>query len=704
MKTLIVMCGVMCSGKSTFVKAHGLENNVVCPDSIRIQVAGTTYDENGNYAIRYDNDCEKVVWDMAKNMVRTRLEKGNLTVLDAMNVSIKNVRPFLQIAKDTLSRVFVVDMMSENSFEDCLERNEARTFNKIPVDAMYRAYEQYKTLEWSRSVQVIKPSDFEKVVYRKPVEVEHDYVAVFGDIHGCYDVMMEALDSLPENTLKVFVGDYCDRGDKSSKVLQWCLEHKEDEDKIFIEGNHEAHLRNYAKGIPATPAFEESTRRDLETTGVPRKEVRRFLSRLREMFYFTIGGHTVVATHGGLSTMNKNLVFVPSYEMIHGVGKYGDMNVVAQTWDTLCDGVIQVHGHRNIYEANIQESKYSYNLEGKIEFGGDLRMVIFGKDGSIETRKFRNKYLMNQKYDKTSVADFVEALRNNRLIREKQFGDISSFNFTKQAFFSGIWDNMSQKARGLYINTKTNEVVARGFDKFFNIGERPHTDIDDLARDFQYPVEVYLKENGFLGLVGYDSASDTLIITSKSNLEGTYAGYVKDNLLAKVGANGIDKIKKYVKDNKCTLALEVCDKINDPHIIEYPDSDVYLLAIINNDIIYRDKDYSVVVDVAKELGLNYKKKVATLLTQNDFYQFIAKDFGKNIEGFVFEDLTGYMVKYKTPYYNYWKHKRSIVQCKKPNLVDDSDTLFYDWFLQSDFDKETDIITLRNAYLKEKAGS
>lgn len=74
----------------------------------------------------------------------------------------------------------------------------------------------------------------------------------------------------------------------------------------------------------------------------------------------------------------------------------------------------------------------------------------------------------------------IDDLRANKNIVERKYGDISSFNFSAGAFFNKIWDEQTVKARGLYINTKTGKVVARSYDKFFNIGERPETQMDAL--------------------------------------------------------------------------------------------------------------------------------------------------------------------------------------------------------------------------------
>lgn len=64
------------------------------------------------------------------------------------------------------------------------------------------------------------------------------------------------------------------------------------------------------------------------------------------------------------------------------------------------------------------------------------------------------------------------------------------------------------KARGLFINRNTNEIVSRSYNKFFNIEERLTTKMHVLVNTLRFPVTVYDKANGFLGTVGYNSETD----------------------------------------------------------------------------------------------------------------------------------------------------------------------------------------------------
>lgn len=66
---------------------------------------------------------------------------------------------------------------------------------------------------------------------------------IVGDVHGCYDDMMDLLNKIEEHDSDaqiIFVGDFIDRGPDVSKVLEWCLSHITPDGKYqSVRGNHE---------------------------------------------------------------------------------------------------------------------------------------------------------------------------------------------------------------------------------------------------------------------------------------------------------------------------------------------------------------------------------------------------------------------------------------------------------------------------------
>src|SRR5690348_16903958 len=49
--------------------------------------------------------------------------------------------------------------------------------------------------------------------------------------------------------------------------------------------------------------------------------------------------------------------------------------------------------------------------------------------------------------------------------------DVRIFNYTQHCQFEGAWDEVTKQCRGLILNVKTGEVIAKPFPKFFNYGE-----------------------------------------------------------------------------------------------------------------------------------------------------------------------------------------------------------------------------------------
>lgn len=74
-----------------------------------------------------------------------------------------------------------------------------------------------------------------------------EVVYAVGDIHGCYDLLQELVDSICYDArsvagrrILVTLGDYVDRGPKSAEVMDWlCGPDPEGFERISLAGNHE---------------------------------------------------------------------------------------------------------------------------------------------------------------------------------------------------------------------------------------------------------------------------------------------------------------------------------------------------------------------------------------------------------------------------------------------------------------------------------
>jgi serine/threonine protein phosphatase 1 len=72
---------------------------------------------------------------------------------------------------------------------------------------------------------------------------QHNYLAI-GDIHGCLNSLNQLLKKLEDYSdyTFIFVGDYIDRGPDSSGVIERLIQFQQQQDCIFLRGNHEQML------------------------------------------------------------------------------------------------------------------------------------------------------------------------------------------------------------------------------------------------------------------------------------------------------------------------------------------------------------------------------------------------------------------------------------------------------------------------------
>lgn len=736
MRTLLLLRGAPGCGKSTWILRNGLKEYTLCADDIRMQCCAPKLDVSGNFSI--DQTADKDVWSMLFKMLELRMRSGAFTVIDATNSKTSEINRYKDLCETYRYRMYCVDM-TDIPIETVKKRNaEREELKRVPDAAIDKCYSRFATQKIPSGVTVIKPKELDKIWLKTFDMNEWKKIHVLGDLHGCNTVLQQYLNDnggFRDDEFYIFVGDYIDRGIENAELLSTLMQMAGKKNVLLLEGNHERHLWNWANDCPTkSREFEFSTKLQLEDAGVDKKAVRNFYRRLGQCAYFDYAGNTFVVTHGGLSTAvpSRGMAYISTDQMIRGVGSYNEAEDADNAFmRTTLPHMYQIHGHRNVKGLPVQVNASCFNLEGRVEFGGNLRCVQLLSDGSIKTVETQNTVFKPPETPKSeeeqkravTVGDAIIAMRSNKFIQEKRFGDISSFNFTKQAFYDKVWDEQTTKARGLYIDVPRQKVVARAYNKFFNVNERPETKFDILREKLTFPVTAYVKENGFLGIVAYNEADDGLFITTKSAPDGDFAVWLKEMLYKVTTEEQREKIKRYSKENNVSFVFECVDQVNDPHIISYPYSGLYLLDIIYNDLEYRKLPFNELCEVTDTLGLVHKERACVLESWQDFFDWYYKvtdeDYlykERHIEGFVVEDAVGYMVKLKLAYYNFWKFMRGIAhETIKKGYVDPRRTsalvtplanAFYGWIknlraMSEDPDSiPKDICTLRSLFYYE----
>lgn len=734
MRTLILMRGAPACGKSTFIKEHNLQDYTLCTDNLRLMYKAPQLNVQGNFEISQEDN--KIVWNTLFQMLEHRMKNGDFTVIDATTSTTKEMNKYLVLAKEYKYRTFLVDM-TNIPMETCISNDSKRDILRcVGREVIEKFYERFKTEIIPNGIEIIKPNELDKV-WNKHIDLtSYKKIHVIGDVHGCYDVLNKYIKengNLNKNECYIFVGDYIDRGDKNAETLKYLFEIQQLSNVYLIEGNHESWLCEWSNNrAAASKQFETVTKNELELNNINKKETRKFYRGLYQALFIKYHEKEFLISHGGVSRCDDNKVYtlISTKQLIKGVGRYSEIDEVDKNFHiNTTSKISQIHGHRNTNNTQIITHQNTYNLEGAVEQGGNLRCLQIFKDkaNSVKTHAIEYKNTIskvtdvnsnvkdivntNKNLDEIAICDFVNCARNNLLIKEKQFDNISSFNFTRKAFYKKEWNDLTIKARGLYIDTKINAVCARGYEKFFNIGEREDTQIEILADKLKYPVNIYVKENGFLGIVGWDYSKQDLLITTKSAIDGDYAKWFKEILFNKLSIDAIRFMTEYIKNNKVSFVFECIDIERDPHIIGYSTSNVVLLDIIKNKLDFEKLSFKELQSISKNTGIQIKKKKLTCETKEDFlnwYNSFLFHYNDNlhiehIEGFVIEDSNYYMIKLKTYYYNMWKKLRGAVakankyQCNL-NGYNEKEKEFIIWYLKNQQNlKGKDIIELRDLH-------
>lgn len=751
MRVLLLFRGASGCGKSAFIKEHGLEQYTLSSDEIRLNFQSPILNPDGTLGISQKANSQ--VWKMLFNLLEKRMSKGEFTVVDATNAKTSDISRYKEMADRYRYRIYLIDM-TDIPIETVKARNASRLpeYKRVPDYVIDNMYVSFATQNIPKGIKVIKPEEFDTILYKPTDFSQYEKIHHIGDIHGCNTVLQRYLDGdLKDNELYIFCGDYLDRGIENAEVLEFLLSIYEKPNVILLEGNHEVYLRNLSSNIEDyTKTFKLETLPEINKAIRSKKFTKRDLRKLCRSFgqvcYYTYHGKKVLVCHGGISNMKENLIFVSTDQIIRGVGNYEDYMDCAMAFERNTNSnTYQISGHRNMHWHAIQATDRCFNLEGKVEFGWYLRTVTLDKNGfktyNVKNNVFRIQDTKEDIEENKELThdDFIESLRKSNLIKEKVMGNISSFNFTRGAFYKKAWNKQTIKARGLFIDNRDNSIVLRGYDKFKNINESDETKIDSLQSTLKFPVTAYVKENGFLGLISYNKDDDRLIFATKSIVD--YASNESDlvnvfkDLYYEITTES-DRMMmlnflrdQYNADCGLTVICECVHQEKDPHIIEYSKNNIYLLDIISNTLDGIKLAYEDLVEMAETFGLTCKEKAITLNNWKEFYEWYVKVTdeyylyqGRYIEGFVIEDADGFMVKIKLAYYNLWKVLRGITHSvlkfthiSEPLSINNKEVKkFYHWlkmnrnkYVHVDennkviVNKDVNIIQLRNEFKKGK---
>ena len=775
MRKLVVVRGCPGSRKSSFILNDlGLAGHVLSSDDLRAVLGSPMMTPTGAMILPQDQNGR--VMAMLRDILRERMERGETLAVDMVQESLSDLKPYLELAHKHRYETLIVDFGAvplERALADNLRRTEYKVVPSTTVERMYAMIAATPTLKAVRerandpdsifSASAAAPTVVEWSADGSHVDAAKSWLAVpmrdlsryrevvhVGDLQGCHTVVAGPegpyFQGLDDDRFHIFVGDFCDRGVENGKVMRWMLDEVVGRDNVaLIRGNHETHLERWADGLPSvSEEFSERTLPQLHADGITREDVGRLVDTLDECLFYRWNDQKVMVTHAGLPTTPARPELISSRQYTHGAGPFEDpvdtrfSEIAPRDW-------IQVHGHRNARDLPPQASSRSFNLEGKIEFGGELRLAVLSESG-WRTESYANRvfgappkprsrdvatmpeWMLRETRAPAKLSpETVTALRAHKGVNErtasKSGPHVVSFGFSKSVFYDRTWDDVVVKARGLFMQRDSFEIVARSYDKFFNLGERPETEFDTLMVTLQFPVVAYLKENGFLGILGYDSSTDSLFSSSKTFAEGDFADLFRKHLDATLAKEKQERLKRWLRENEAGMSFEVIDPVADPHIVPYDAAKIVLLDVLHRSESGERASYEKTATIAAKFGLEAKEMVARFKSKEALAGFLRRvdslEYryrGRPIEGFVIEDARGFQFKVKSPFYAFWKqlrgqvgrivsHRNKGTQWKVPDIATLADPAlareFLEWADQQDTEtlQRSSITALREEFEK-----
>jgi RNA ligase len=228
------------------------------------------------------------------------------------------------------------------------------------------------------------------------------------------------------------------------------------------------------------------------------------------------------------------------------------------------------------------------------------------------------------KYD---IAKFEELVEQGYL-RKSEKNDLVLYGYTDKCTFDRHWNEFTRISRGLILEKKTGEVVAKPFPKFFNIGEMEETFLDNLPKD---KYEVFEKVDGSLGILFYYNEEWQL---------STRGSFYSDQAI-----NGRSFLSKYDVDflpHFYTYLVEIIYPDN-KIIVNYGDEKKLVLLGAFMPYSGEEVSRSLLEVIASKSGLDITKSYNYTIDQMIEMQ---KTMPKDQEGFVVRFENGLRVKIK----------------------------------------------------------
>ena len=315
--SLVVLVGASGSGKSTFAARHFLPTEVLNSDHYR----GVVGDDPN------DQTVTAAAFDALHHIAGLRLALGRLTVIDATSVKPQDRAALVHLARE--HDVLPVAIVLNLDERVCRERNANRPDRQLPPHVIHNHVQQLRRglrgleREGFRGVHVLdSPAAVEAVrIVREPLfndkRAETGPFDIIGDLHGCFDELLELLGLLgyvpdpdaagmrhPDGRRAIFLGDLADRGPHIVETITLVRRMVAAGTALCVPGNHDVKLARHLAGrnVRVTHGFDKTIAQIAVIPDEEReqwmRETRAFLDGL--ISHYVLDGGGLVVAHAGM--------------------------------------------------------------------------------------------------------------------------------------------------------------------------------------------------------------------------------------------------------------------------------------------------------------------------------------------------------------------------------------------------------------------
>jgi len=179
MRTLLLLRGIVGSGKSTFIKENSLEPYTLEADKFRLLLSNPKLTKFGNFEISQKND--RLAWEMLFNCLEERMKKREFTVVDATHITKRAMNSYKALVDKYKYTIYYYQL--DTPLEECIENNKKReSYKQVDENVISRMFRNIQNEKLSGSFKRI--FDINEIInfYVDDITEKYDKVRIIGDI------------------------------------------------------------------------------------------------------------------------------------------------------------------------------------------------------------------------------------------------------------------------------------------------------------------------------------------------------------------------------------------------------------------------------------------------------------------------------------------------------------------------------------------